>query len=302
MRMNGLDLNLLIALHAILTERNISRAAERVFLSQPAMSNALARLREYFGDDLVVRSGRALILTSRAESLIVPVRDILMRIESTVAVAPTFDPAVSRRTFSLLVSDFTTTVFVQPLIERLYAIAPGIGFKLLTQEGSDPVERLEQGDADLLIVPEQYLAANHPSRRLFEETYVCVSWAGGSSPRQSLGFDDYLEAGHVVTQFGGGHVPAFDTWLMERFGVIRRTEVMAHTLTAPAQLVVGTNRIATVHRRLAERAARHLPLRIWPPPMEIPTLVECVQWNQARAEDPGLKWLVQMCCEVAQAI
>lgn len=301
MRLNGLDLNLLVALHAVLTERNISRAAQRISLSQPAMSNALARLREYFQDDLVVRSGRKLILTSRAESLIAPVRDVLMRIESTVATAPNFDPVTSHRQFSLLVSDFTATVLVQPLIEEIYRIAPDIGFRLVTQESPSPAELLEHGEADVLIVPEQYLAKDHPSLPLFTENYVCVSWRGDKA-RKKLSFDDYLEAGHVVTQFGKGRVPAFDSWLMDSLGVTRRTDVIAHNLSAPAELVIGTRRIATMHARLAKRAATYLPLRIWPPPMKIPTLTECVQWNHARAEDPGLKWFIRMCCEVAKTV
>src|SRR3989344_6078000 len=111
MRFNKLDLNLLVALDALLTERNISRAGERIHLSQPATSNALARLRAYFDDELLV--------PHRAEALLDPVREVLMRIDSTIAEKPRFDPSTDTRSFTLLVSDFTTAVFMQPLIERL---------------------------------------------------------------------------------------------------------------------------------------------------------------------------------------
>jgi len=292
MRLNGLDLNLLIALHAVLTERNISRAAERLHITQPAMSNALARLREHLGDEIVMRSGRKLLLTARAESLIEPVRDILMRIESTVAAPQLFDPITSTRTFALLVSDFTASVLVQPLVQRLATVAPGVRFALLSQASGNNIERLESGEVDLLIVPEQYRSDHHPSMRLFEEQYVCVSWRAPRGGRKRLSFDDYLAAGHVVTQFGDGRIPAFDSWLMKQFGVIRRNEVTVSSLTAAAEMVVGTQRIATVHRRLAQRAARHLPLTIWPAPLQIPPLVEYAQWNRVRAEDPAIKWLL----------
>lgn len=302
MRLNGLDLNLLVALHAVLTERHISRAADRLFITQPAMSNALARLRVHFGDELVMRSGRKLLLTPRAESLIEPVRDILMRIESTVAAPPQFDPLSSSRAFTLLVSDFTVAVLIRPLLRRLAQTAPGVRFALQSQAGGDSAGRLESGEIDLLIVPEQYRSDEHPSSRLFEESYVCVTWLENQQVTEHLSFDDYVSAGHVVTKFGDGRVPAFDTWLMERFGVIRRNEVTVASLTEPAEMVVGTQRIATVHSRLAKAAAQVLPLKIWPPPLEIPPLVEYAQWNKVRADDPALQWLLGELQVVAAAV
>jgi DNA-binding transcriptional LysR family regulator len=301
MRLNGLDLNLLVALHAVLTEKSVTRAAERVALSQPAMSNAMSRLRDYFQDELVVRSGRKLILTARAETLIGPVREVLLQIENTIATAPGFEPRESQRQFSLLVSDFTATVLVAPLIQKIYRSAPGVGFRLLTQEGPSPADMLERGEADLLIVPEQYLAKDHPSVHLFDERYLCVTWLG-SRIRRKLSLAEYVAAGHVVTQFSNSRYPALDSSLMATQGITRRAEVIAHNLTAPAELVVGTDRVATMHARLAKLAASHLPLRLWQPPLQLPKLIECAQWNRARAEDPGLKWLIQMCREVAAEI
>src|SRR3989344_2912029 len=159
MRFNKLDLNLLVALDALLTERNISRAGERIHLSQPATSNALARLRAYFDDELLVPQGR---------------QKVLMRVDSTVAENPRFDPAPDPRSFTLLVSDFTSTVFRQPLIERLFHEAPGVQVHLRAQNAR-PVEQLEEYGADMLIIPEQYVSAKHPSMTLFEETYMCVT-------------------------------------------------------------------------------------------------------------------------------
>lgn len=302
MRLNGLDLNLLIALDAVLTERNITRAAERVFITQPAMSNALARLREHFHDDLVLRSGRKLMLTPRAEGLIAPVRDILMRIESTVAAPPDFDAATATRDFSLLVSDYTAAVLVQPLMQRLADSAPGARFTLLSQAAGDHLERLERGEVDLVIVPEPYRSDTHPSLKLFEETYVCITWQGNRQIRERLSFDDYLAAGHVVPRFGDGRVPAFDGWLMERFGVIRRIEVTVPSLTAVGEMVVGTQRIATVHRRLAQRLLKQWPVAVWPAPLEIPPLVEYAQWNRVRGDDPAIRWLVAELAAIGASI
>jgi DNA-binding transcriptional LysR family regulator len=154
MRFNKLDLNLLVVLNALLTERSISRAAEKVHLSQPATSNALARLRDYFGDELLVSAGRQLILTPRAEALIEPVREVLMRIDSTIAAQPQFDPATETRHFTLLASDFTMTVLIPQLLASLYRDAPGIRIHIRAMT-ENREEVLEQGKADFLICPSQ---------------------------------------------------------------------------------------------------------------------------------------------------
>lgn len=302
MRFNKLDLNLLVALNALLTERNISRGAARIHLSQPAMSNALARLRDYFDDELLVPSGRSLILTPRAESLVEPVREVLMRIDSTIAAQPQFDPATETRQFTLLVSDFTTTVFMPALLQHLYPIAPGVRLDLRMQI-NQPSEMLERGDADLLVIPSHYVSPDHPSQPLFEEEYVCVTWSGNTRVGQSLDFDTYLACGHALAHFSGAvRTPPFEGWFQERFGVSRRIEITTPTLAALPNLVVGTDRIATVHRRLAERAQRHLPIRIWPAPMDIPRMVQTIQWHKYRQNDHALTWLRECAVAVGRRI
>lgn len=303
MRFNKLDLNLLVALEALLSEKNISRAGERIHLSQPATSNALARLRAYFDDDLLVPQGRKMVLTPRAEALLDPVREVLMRIDTTIAEKPRFDPSTDTRSFTLLVSDFTTTVFMPPLIERLFHEAPSLRLHLRAQN-TRPVEQLEEYGADMLIIPEQYVSADHPSVLLFEETFVCVTWAGNTCMGDSLDFDTYLAAGHVVADYSGARqIPAFDGWFLERFGVKRRVEVSAPTMASLPNLVVGTDRIATVHQRIARRAlALGLPIRLWPAPLDIPTMRQKLQWHRHRDKDVALHWLRERCLEVAATI
>lgn len=302
MRFNRLDLNLLVALNALLNDRSISRAAERIHLSQPATSNALARLRAYFEDELLIPSGRQLILTPRAQALVEPVREVLMRIESSIAHQPEFDPALETRSFTLLVSDFTTTVFVPALLERLFHEAPGVRIDLRGQHVL-PSEMLERGDADLLIIPSQYVSPNHPSVPLFEEDYVCVTWSGNTRIKAQMSFDDYLGCGHVLPNLTGPmSAPVFDAWFRERYGVTRRVEVTAPTLASLPSMVMGTDRIATVHRRLAERLRHQLPIRIWEPPMEIPPLVQTLQWHKFRNNDTALTWLRMRALEVGEKI
>jgi LysR family nod box-dependent transcriptional activator len=302
MRFNKLDLNLLVALNALLTERSISRAAEKIHLSQPATSNALSRLRSYFEDELLVSSGRLLLLTPRGESLVEPVREVLMRIESTIAAQPQFDPASETRAFTFLVSDFTTTVLMPALLESLYHAAPGVRINLRPQT-ERPDEALEQGAADFLIIPSQYLSKNHPSCALFEEEYLCVSWNGNSRIGERLTFDDYLVCGHVMANYAGAQpTTTFDGWFIESFDVKRRVEVTAPTMAALPALVVGTDRIATVHRRIALRAQEYLPIKVWEPPIKIPRLVQMLQWHSYRSNDPALTWMRQHVIDVASRI
>lgn len=302
MRFNKLDLNLLVVLNALLTERSISRAAEKVNLSQPATSNALARLRDYFADELLVNAGRQLILTSRAQSLIEPVREVLMRIDSTIATRPKFEPANESRPFTLLASDFTTTVLIPPLLELLFNEAPGVQVHLRSQTAR-PDEVLEQGEADFLIIPSQYLSKNHPSVALFEEDYVCVTWGGNTRVRERLTLDDYFSCGHVVASFSGPQRGAtFDSWFIDSFDLERRVEVTAPTMAALPALVIGTDRIATVHRRIADRARTYLPIRLWEPPIKIPRLVQMLQWHKYKSNDMAMVWLRQRLIEVASRI
>lgn len=302
MRLKGLDLNLLIVLDAVLGERSITAAARRIHLSQPAASNALARLRQYFNDELLVRAGKQMILTARAEALREPVREILMHVDSTLATPPSFVAATAERTFTIVASDFTAIVLMQPVIRAAASAAPGVRFRLLTQNGPDPGLLLAQGQADVLILPQQYLVPGHPSAELFHEQYVCVTWNGSRWGGRRLTLRQYNEAGHVTAQFGDGRLPALDTWLLESQGLQRREEVVAHSLAVQAEMLVGTDRVATMHERLAHHAARHLPIDITPPPIGIPPLVEYAQWNRARSQDPGLRWLVQRIVMAARKV
>jgi LysR family nod box-dependent transcriptional activator len=302
MRFKKLDLNLLVVLNALLDERSISRAAEKLFLSQPATSNALARLRQFFNDDLLVSSGRQLILTPRGRELVEPVREVLMRIDSTIATQPVFDPRTETRAFTLLVSDYSAAVLIPPLLQTLYCEAPGLRINLRDQIGR-PDEALEQGEADFLVIPAQYLSKEHPSAALFEEDYLCVTWEGNSRVRDVLTFDDYIGCGHVIATFANSNpLPTFDGWFIESFEVTRRVEVTVPSMTALPSLVVGTDRIATVHRRIALRAQQTLPIKVWEPPPKIPRLVQMLQWHKHRTDDPAISWIRDKIISVAAGV
>lgn len=296
MRFNGLDLNLLVALDALLAEGGITRAAHRVHLTQSAMSGALARLREHFGDALFVQVGRKMVRTPLAEGLEAPVRDILLRIDSALDIRPQFDPAGSRRRFVVAASDYMIAVLLERVLARAYAEAPGVSFALESLDKG--VALLEQGEIDLLIIPRQFASTSHPAEVAIRDTYTCAVWEGHTSIGTEITLPQYLEAGHVGTWLGPERTPTFEDWFMKRFGIERRIEVLTYNLTSPIRLVVGTQRIATVHTRLAHQLAASLPVRLVQPPVEFPQF-ECVmQWHRYKTQDPGLAWLRRIVLEV----
>ncbi|KJJ96176.1 nodulation protein NfeD [Burkholderiaceae bacterium 26] len=300
MRFNKLNLNLLVALDALLTEQNISRAAEKVHLSQAAMSNALARLREYFDDELLVQVGRKMELTARAEGLKDPVRDILVRIDATVAAQPAFLPRQSDRIFRLLVSDYTTMTLMPHLLRLAYHQAPGVRFELRPQVAY-PERALERGEVDLLIIPKDYCPAEHPAEVVFEETFCCVLWDQSPLARGELTAERYMGAGHIVVQPGDEH-SALEQWFMHKLGIVRRIETTTFSFVAPAHLLIGTDRIATMHKRLAAQAVRSLPITIRPVPVPIPRMEQSMQWHKHRSADLGLRWLRALIKEAAAAM
>lgn len=298
MHFNRLDLNLLVALDVLLEEKNITRAGERLHLSQSAMSSALARLREYFQDDLLVQVGRRMTPTPLAEQLALPVREILHKVEATVQTRTEFDPATSSRHFKLLMSDYVIAVLMTSVIPRIQMEAPNVTFEFLSY-AAQPWETLERGAIDLLVLPTQYVRTGHPSEILFEDNYTGIAWTGNQLVGDVLTLDQYLQLGHVCVNFGAGRIPSYDEWYFRNVGHARKVEVVLPGFTAVPMAVVGTTRIATVHRRLADLCTKYLPLKCVELPLNIPTLTEAAIWPTFRDQDVSLVWLRRLLKEVA---
>lgn len=299
MRFHKLDLNLLVALDALLTERSITRAAERLHLSQSAMSNSLARLRDHFDDELLVQVGRQMEPTPRAETLRDAVRDVLLRIETSLTTQPRFDCTTSDREFLLFVSDYSMSVLMPKALELAAGMRSTVRFNLLPQV-LHPTRSLERGEADLLVIPKAYCSADHPSELVYDDTFVCVVWRGSSHARQPMTFERYAGAGHAVMVPAGTDQPAFETWFVQRFGLSRRIELTTYSFSALPLLVVGTELVATVHARLARLLAPALPVELLPMPLPMPPLEQAMQWHKYRSTDPGLTWLRNLLHQAAR--
>ncbi|MBX8471960.1 LysR family transcriptional regulator [Pseudomonas sp. RIT778] len=290
-RMNDLrriDLNLLVILDALLGEQHVTRAAERLHLSQPAVSHALARLRDLLGDPLLVRAGSGLVPTARALELAAPLAETLAQVQSLLA-PNTFDPASARRTFRLAMSDYGAAIILPGLIRTLRAEAPGIDLQISHASREGMVEGLLNGDIDLAagVLPE--LPGELRSTPLFEERYVCLLDRRSLPAGGVLDLPTYLSRPHVLLEMRGSGTPEIErtlTALRER----RRVAIsLPHWSVAP-RFISGTDLILTV----ASRALNEVDdesLIVVPPPFEIAPFTFVSAWHKRRGGDQALNWL-----------
>ena len=302
MRFNGLDLNLLVALQVLLKERNVTRAARRLNISQPAMSAALARLRNYFQDDILVAQGKQMVPTAKARALAEPVRRMLGELDQLLTNGAMFDPGTSQRTFRLVASDYITTAVIGPLTQRLTVQAPRLRFEIMLP-CEEAAQLVVEGQADLVITPEDFLDPDHPAELLCEERQVVVGWNQNPALAGQVSAADFERLGHVAVHVGSNRVPSFADRQLERGGSARRVELTCGCFTLVPWLLCGTQRLAVMHARLATQMAAQFPLTVAALPFDFPVMREMIQYHKTRESDDGLTWLRQQLKEqVARAL
>jgi DNA-binding transcriptional LysR family regulator len=294
-----LDLNLLVALRCLLAERNVARAAHSLKVTEPAMACMLARLREHFGDALIEPVGKRMALTPLAEGLVQPVGDILQRIDATLGQRPVFDPAQSRRHFSIVASDYVVQVLIADVLATLQQQAPGITVEL-RQPSPAALAELDAGELDFLIAPEHFVRGSQTACPLFEDNYCAVVDRDHPDIGASLDLPNYLLQGHVA--FHNQGKPYFESWFECTHGHARRVEVTAHNFSILPRLVAGTRRVATMHRRLAELLAQTQPVKLVSLDFETPKIVEVLLAHRYRELDAGGAWMRGLIRDRAQAL
>lgn len=285
-----LDLNLLVALDALLAERSVTRAAARIGLSQSAMSHALARLRVTFSDELLTRAPDGMRATPRALALIEPMQTALSHIQAITAPPAAFDPATADVTFSLGIPDSTEVLLMPHLIAHLRAVAPGVKFLLHTVDRHRILDDLDSGRVDLGIGIFEQGQTHHKRRILNKETYLCVFNAElvGLTPPISL--DDYVRLPHVLTSLVESAHGVVDDALAK----IGRTRVIALTsprFTVMPFVVRQAPVIATMHSRLAHFFGEAMGLAVSPTPIALPEVSISMIWHTSNDEVPGQRWL-----------
>ncbi|MFC0804745.1 transcriptional regulator NodD1 [Ensifer sp. P24N7] len=301
MRFKGLDLNLLVALDALMAERNLTAAARSINLSQPAMSAAVARLRTYFHDDLFTMIGRELVPTPRAERLAPAVREALLHIQISIISWDPFCPAQSDRRFRIILSDYAALVFFEKVVERAAREAPAVSFELLPLADNYD-DSLRRGDADFLIFPELFMSRTHPRARLFDETLVCVGCRSNKQLSERLTLEEYMSMGHVAVKFGNTRTPSIEEWYLLEHGFKRHIEVVVQGFSMIPSMLSGTDRIATMPLRLVKYFAKTTPLRIVELPLPLPTFTQAVQWPALHNSDQASLWMREVLFQEASRI
>lgn len=293
-----IDLNLLVILDALLEERHVSRAAERLAMTQPAVSHALNRLRELLGDPLLVRSGNQMQLTRRAFELAGPLREVLGGVRRLV-LGDAFDPASAELELRLGMSDYGTWVVLPGLLPVLRREAPGIHLEVRQASRLDMAEQVASGELDGALGVFPLLPEGLRVQRLFEERFVCLcsSQTLGTSARLNL--DDYLAAPHLRVALQQSPAEEIDSHL-EKLG--RRRQVAAtvpHFSVAPS-LLAGTDMVLTIAARMLPDDLDRLGLASFEPPLKLAPFDFVQIWSDTSDDDPARRWLRGKLAEVTR--
>ncbi|HEY2338776.1 MAG TPA: LysR family transcriptional regulator [Burkholderiales bacterium] len=287
MNVQDVDLNLLRVFDAVLNERGVTPAAARLGLTQPAVSNALARLRAVFGDALFVRTPGGMDATPFARQLAEPVRQALALLESALAHGPGFDPATSTRAFRFYMSDLGQIEFLPPLIERVQRAAPGVRLEAAALDVENIGAALAAGALDLAVGFLPGLVAPVGRTPLFRDPYVCLMRA--DHPIRSLTKKTFLDASHVLVTYRGGHHVIEEAF--ERAGLARRIALRVPHFTVVPMVLERTDLILTLPARVARVYEKRGRFKSLPSPVAIPPADVAVHWHERFEADAGNRWL-----------
>ncbi|HYG54154.1 MAG TPA: LysR family transcriptional regulator [Burkholderiales bacterium] len=294
MNVEQVDLNLLRVFDAVLGERSVTAAAARLGLTQPAVSNALARLRNLLGDGLFVRTPSGMDATPFARELAEPVRQALALLDSALAHGPGFDPATSSRAFRFYMSDLGQIEFLPPLVERVHRVAPRVRLEAVALEVDDIGAALGAGALDLAVGFLPGLGPPVQRRALFRDPYLCLMRA--DHPITNLTRKRFLAASHALVTYRGGHRVVEDA--MEREGIARHVALRMPHFTVAPMLLERTDLILTLPARVARVFEKRGRLKTLPPPLPIPPAEVAVHWHERFEGDPGNRWLRDLVIEL----
>jgi DNA-binding transcriptional LysR family regulator len=302
MNISGADLNLLMVFHSLMTERSVTRAAAKVGLSQPALSNALKRLRDLFGDKLFVKGRKAMVPTPRALEL-APDVDAAIACVRTIFQQPEFRPESTKRVFRLATTDEIEMLLLPALVKRLNRVAPGISMNCSRLPGifKLPQSDLQSGALDFAIgaFPQpQALAPDLFSRGLYETSIVCIARKGHPVVKRGLSLSQFCKLAHVATFYPGEGPGLIDRILAEQ-GHKRNVNLsLPHWLPLPF-VVVKSDLIATVPELFGRAVTRFLPLLCLKCPISIPPLQVSLAWHARTHESASHRWFRNLIVDIS---
>jgi len=288
-QVSGIDLNLLVVLDALLQTRSVKEAADRVSVSPSAVSHALARLRSLFDDPLLIRAGRSMVLSARAEELCSTVREAMMAAERVFAGKKVVDPATLKQRFTVVSTDYATLVLLQPLGTRLKQIARGV--QLYERRGRDiGIEYLRHGTADIGLGVYGDVPADIIRQPILTDRLVCLLRSDHPVLAKGLSLDAFCDLEHVLVSPDGDGRGVVDAGL-EDLGRSRHIARTTGSFLAAPHLLLGTDLVLTMASRLAVRYAALLDLVVVNAPLELPQVNISLLWHCRSDEDGAHRWL-----------
>lgn len=299
MKLHQLDLNLLLAFDALMTQGSVTRASEALFISQPAMSHSLGRLRTFFGDPLLVRTPQGMLPTPRAQRLHLGVQQALRLLEQQLSDEELFEPRHSKRRFVLCTTDYVECVLIPPLISRLKKLAPAVTIEIRILRDSLPEAELASGEIDLVLGFDEYMQV---PRYLGKETWLTEPLAGlvratRELPEERITLAQLVEMPHVFHSPLGTSEASLDQFLKTR-GLARTISVNSQSYMSAAAIVSQSDHLLVLPSKVAELLAEHWPLKSLPLPADVPDYhLNCV-WHPVHAQQPALIWLKELMREL----
>jgi DNA-binding transcriptional LysR family regulator len=290
MELREVDLNLLLVFSELFRERRVLRAAENLGMSQPGVSNALNRLRGLLNDELFIRTPHGMEPTAYAMQLAGPIGEALAQIRTTLDAKAIFDPATSRRRFTIAMTDIGEIDFLPKLIEAIERLAPSVTINTVRNTAVHLKEDMESGKVDLAVGLLPDLQTNFFKRQLTVSKYVCLLRQGHPLDKPSITLDEFTSAEHlVVVSAGTGHSIVDEE--VERRGIVRNVKLRIPHFAAVAYLLRETNLITTVPKRLVNRCSGPFQLASTPVPFDLPEIPIDLFWSARYHRDPANQWL-----------
>lgn len=286
------DLNLLLAFDVLMRERNVTRAAECMFVTQSAMSHTLHRLRQQLNDPVLIKSPAGMQPTALALALVEPVRGLLQEMERLLEAPQAFDPASSQRRFTIAATDYMEFLILPELSQLIEQTAPGVNIHIKRTESSFPLAQLENGSLDVVLGFDSVLnpPAHLHCEYLFKDRMACMVRHDHPRIKTAPTLDEYLVATHMLISRTGDKMGVIDEKLAETGGERRINFIVPHFLSAPL-IVAQTNMILSLPYRLAIAFQKLVPVRIWPVPVEMPDYDLVMIWHPLWEKDPAHGWL-----------
>jgi DNA-binding transcriptional LysR family regulator len=296
------DLNLLKVLAVLLEERHISRAAARLHVTQPAVSRALARLRDEFADQLFVRSPRGMLPTTKALAMEKPLIEMFDKINSFYKAPETFDPATARGTVRIATTDYFEQVVWVDLVGQLCRVAPGLRFVTVMTGSALPVDAMRDGSTHIAIagffgdLPNGFMR-----QALYSDHFLSVMRKDHPFGKRELSLDDFISLPHLVVSPGGDSFGVVDAELQKK-RLQRHVAASICGFMSSGPLVANSDLILTAPGKLIERFTANLPLRSMRPPLSLPKINVVQVWHERFHHDPMLSWVRKMIHETCQKI